>query len=88
MVWKYSNTIELPIHIRNRKPGDKIKVKNMENYKKVSDIFINEKISPSDRDLWPIVVDSLDRVVWIPGIKKSKFDKKNEESYDIILKYD
>ena len=45
------------------------------------------KIGKEERDLWPVVVDSLDRIVWIPGIKKSKFDKKNEESYDIILKY-
>ena len=40
-----------------------------------------------NRDSWPIVVDSLDRVVWIPGVKKSKFDKKKNEDYDIILKY-
>ena len=40
-----------------------------------------------DRDLWPIVVDSKGVVVWIPGLKKSKFDKKKIDSYDIILKY-
>ena len=39
------------------------------------------------RDSWPIVVDSEGRVVWIPGIKKSKFDKKKNDYYDIILKY-
>ncbi|MBP3799446.1 MAG: tRNA lysidine(34) synthetase TilS, partial [Bacilli bacterium] len=66
----------------------KIEVKGLNGSKKVKDIFIDSKIEKTNRDLWPIVVDSLDRVVWIPGIKKSKFDKKNEESYDIILKYD
>jgi hypothetical protein len=55
--------------------------------KKVKDIFIDKKISLSDRDLWPIVLDSFGNVVWIPGIKKSKFDKKTNEEYDIILKY-
>ena len=45
------------------------------------------KISLKDRDLWPIVVDSKGLLMGIPGIKKSKFDKKKTEEYDIILKY-
>ena len=52
------------------------------------DIFINSKIPLSKRDIWPIVVDSKDKVVWIPGIKKSKFDKTNNEFYDIIVRYE
>ena len=55
--------------------------------KKISDIFIDEKIPSNERDMWPIVVDSNNVVVWIPGLKKSKFDKTNEEKYDIILRY-
>ena len=87
VIYLNSNTIELPIHIRNRKPGDKIKVKNMENYKKVSDIFINEKISKQDRDNYPIVVDNKNEIIWLPGLKKSHFDSQNSGKYDIILKY-
>lgn len=82
-----SSDVKLPLIVRTRKIGDKINVKGMEGSKKVKDIFINSKIKREDRDLWPVVVDSLDRIVWIPGLKKSKFDKRNEESYDIILKY-
>ena len=44
-------------------------------------------MSLANRDIWPIVLDSKGEVVWIPGIKKSKFDKKKTEKYDIILKY-
>ena len=83
-----SDEVQLPLIARTRKIGDKIDVKGLNGSKKVKDIFIDNKIDKTSRDLWPIVVDSLDRVVWIPGIKKSKFDKKNEESYDIILKYE
>lgn len=82
-----SNDIKLPIIIRTRKLGDKISVKGMNGKKKVKDIFIEEKIDKSKRDLWPIVVDSLDNILWIPGLKKSKFDKQKNEKYDIILKY-
>ena len=67
--------------------GDKIAIKGLNGTKKVKDVFIDKKIPLDERDSWPIVVDSLGEVVWIPGIKKSKFDKKSTEDYDIILKY-
>ena len=82
-----SSEITLPLIVRTRKIGDRIFVKGLNGSKKVKDIFIDKKISLSNRDDWPIVVDSEGRVVWIPGIKKSRFDKKKTESYDIILKY-
>ncbi|MBR2828481.1 MAG: tRNA lysidine(34) synthetase TilS [Bacilli bacterium] len=82
-----SKEIVLPLMIRSRKVGDKIYIKNMNGSKKVKDIFIDKKIPIHERDLWPIVLDSRGVVVWIPGLKKSKFDKKKNESYDIILKY-
>ena len=59
----------------------------MNKEKKVKDIFINSKIPLSKRDIWPIVVDSKDKVVWIPGIKKSKFDIPKNKKCDIILRY-
>ncbi len=55
--------------------------------KKINDIFIDAKIPTHERDIWPVVVDSNDMVVWLPGLKKSKFDKTKTEKYDIILKY-
>jgi len=82
-----SNEITLPLIIRSRKIGDKMKVKGLNGTKKVKDIFIDKKVSLVNRDSWPIVLDSKGNVVWIPGIKKSKFDKKKSDSYDIILKY-
>jgi len=45
------------------------------------------KIPVKRRDLWPIVVDSNDEIIWIPGLKKSKFDKEKNAKYDIILRY-
>ena len=82
-----SADICLPLIIRSRRIGDKIYVKGLNGSKKVKDIFIDKKISINERDSWPIVLDSKGNVVWIPGIKKSKFDKKKTDSYDIILKY-
>ena len=82
-----SKDIVLPLIVRTRKMGDKIKVKGLNGTKKIKDIFIDKKVDLLQRDAWPIVVDSIGNVVWIPGIKKSKFDKKKSDDYDIILKY-
>lgn len=82
-----SEDICLPIIIRTRKLGDKMFVKGLNGKKKVKDIFIENKISLDKRDTWPIVVDSLGNILWIPGLKKSKFDKQKNEKCDIIMKY-
>lgn len=82
-----SDEICLPIIIRTRKMGDKIAVKGLHGNKKVKDIFMENKIHLEKRDTWPIVVDSQGKVLWIPGLKKSKFDKQKNEKYDIIMKY-
>ena len=60
---------------------------NMNGNKKISDIFVNEKIPMKKRKSWPIVTDADNNIVWLPGLKKSKFDKQKNEKYDIILKY-
>ena len=82
-----SSDIVLPLTVRTRRVGDRIKIKGLNGSKKVKDVFIDKKISVANRESWPIVVDARGEVVWIPGIKKSKFDKKKSDSYDIILKY-
>lgn len=82
-----SSDIVLPLTIRTRKVGDRITVKGMNKSKKVKDIFIDSKIPLAHRDSWPIVVDATGKIIWIPGIKKSIFDKSKDDNYDIILKY-
>ena len=82
-----SNEVKLPLYVRNRRQGDKIEVKGLNGTKKVNDIFIDEKIKTHDRDMWPIVLDAENKIVWVPGLKKSKLDKKISEEYDIILRY-
>jgi len=82
-----SKDIVHPLYVRTRRLGDRMEVKGMLGTKKVKDIFINEKIPASGRNIWPIVVDSTGRVLWIPGLKKSKFNKEKNENHDIIIKY-
>lgn len=81
-----SNELAMPLWIRTRKEGDELILKGSNNHKKIKDIFINEKLPKEDRNTWPIITDSKDRIIWLPGLKKTKFDKQKNENYDIILK--
>mgnify|MGYP001118297335 CR=1 FL=1 len=80
-----SREITFPLHVRTRKNGDRIKVKNLNGTKKVKDILIDEKVPINEREKIIILTDNEDNILWIPGIKKSSFDKS--EIYDIIIKY-
>ena len=82
-----SKEVSLPLIVRTRKFGDVISIKGG-GHKKVKDVFIDAKIPLKERDMWPVVVDSLGHIVFIPGLKKSKFDKTNNDFYDIILRYE
>lgn len=79
-----SKEIKLPLIIRTRRPGDVIDVKNL-GHKKVKDILIDEKVPMNMRSNILLVTDQNDEILWIVGIKKSKFDKPETGKYDIIL---
>ena len=82
-----SSEVVLPLYVRMRKYGDKMMLKKIDGYRKLKDIFIDLKVPKDARDSWPVVVDSTGKIIWLPGLKKSKFTKLKNESYDIILKY-
>ncbi len=79
-----SQEITMPISIVSREDGDYIYLKNL-GKKKIKDIFIDSKVDLILRDEYPLVKDANNQILWIPGIKKSKFDKDKNEKYDIIL---
>ncbi len=78
--------VVFPLRVRTRKNGDRISVMNMNGTKKVSEVLINAKLPLTKRDLWPIVVDSRDKIIWIPMIKKSKYNRRKNEECDIMFR--
>lgn len=82
-----SKEVKLPLYIRNKNDGDYIEILGLNGKRKVKDIFIEKKIPVNNRNNYPLLVDSEDNILWVPNLKKSKFNKKKEEKYDIILRY-
>lgn len=82
-----SKELTFPLFVRSRIDGDKIEVLGLNGKKSIKDVFINSKIPLFERNNWPILVDNAGKTLWIPGLKKSKFDKTKSKKYDIILWY-
>lgn len=82
-----SKDITLPLYIKSRENGMKMEVKNLNGTRKINDILIDNKLTKEEKDRMPILVDSSGKVLWILGIKKSKYDIDKDKSYDIIYKY-
>lgn len=79
--------IDFPIYVRIRKNGDKMEVLNLNGTKKIKDILIDDKVPLSIKNACFVVTDKNDNIIWVPGIKKSKYDRSKTGNYDIILKY-
>ena len=62
-------------------------MKGTNGHRKVKDIMIDAKVPLEERELWPVVVDSKGVIVWLPGLKKSKFNLSKNENCDIIIRY-
>ena len=79
-----SSEIQLPLFVKCREEKDKMHLNG--GTRKIKDIYIDAKISINERKKRPIVCDSENNILWLPGLKKSKFAKDKNEKYDIILK--
>ena len=65
--------VSLPLYVRTPQDGERMTWRGLQGTKKLSRIFIDEKIPKYLRKDWPVVVDSRDRVVWLVGLKKSVY---------------
>ncbi|MEB3103274.1 tRNA lysidine(34) synthetase TilS [Paenibacillaceae bacterium T2] len=63
--------LDLPLAFRNRLPGDRFRPMGVDGSKKVKDLFIDHKISYYVRDRIPLLVDGQQRILWIPGLRRS-----------------
>ncbi len=65
----YLNEDDYPIVIRNFKNGDSIKTKG--GTKKVSRLFIDNKIPLGLRKRWPVVLNKREEIILIPHLAKN-----------------
>jgi tRNA(Ile)-lysidine synthase len=62
-----AGAVALPLGIRNRRPGDRFHPLGAPGGRKLQDFMVDRKVPRTERDTLPLVVDALDRIVWVVG---------------------
>jgi tRNA(Ile)-lysidine synthase len=82
--WLDVSEIELPLIVRCRKPGERIRPLGMNGHSmKVSDLMINLKLPKRARSSWPIVCSG-ENILWIPGCRQSELGQVKLNSRLIV----
>ncbi|MDW0118709.1 tRNA lysidine(34) synthetase TilS [Sporosarcina thermotolerans] len=79
---------DLPLYLRSRKDGDRILLPGMDHEKRLSRLFIDEKIGVEKRLKLPIVTTSKDEICAIPGVRYGiRFKSKRTEREKYIFRF-
>jgi len=70
--WFDLSKLKFPLRIRSRETGDRMEPLGLGGSKKVQDIFVDAKIPRSRRDRTPLLADGDGRILWIPGVCRSR----------------
>ncbi|MEJ5304052.1 MAG: tRNA lysidine(34) synthetase TilS [Bacteroidales bacterium] len=68
--WFDFHKLNFPLILRNWRPGDRIQPLGMEGWQKLSDLFIQYKLSKAQKESLPLLCCG-EEVVWIPGLRSS-----------------
>lgn len=55
-----------PVWLRHRRPGDRVQL--AVGRRRLQDLLVDVGLPRPMRDLWPVMVDAEDRVLWVPGV--------------------
>lgn len=75
-------SVTWPLRIRTRQNGDKMRCLGMTHSKKLSRIFIDDKIPLHARESWPILADNNDEILTLLGIRVSTIFSKHKRAND------
>ncbi|MCC6754519.1 MAG: tRNA lysidine(34) synthetase TilS [Saprospiraceae bacterium] len=79
------DSLNLPLHIRSWRPGDRIRPMGMKGrHRKVQDIYSDHKLSIPEKSKQPIICDHLGEVLWIPGLVRSEHAEFNAQTKRIV----
>ncbi|TVP87632.1 MAG: tRNA lysidine(34) synthetase TilS, partial [Alkalicoccus sp.] len=76
---------DLPLIVRPRKPGDRIRT--AAGTKKLKKIFIDEKIPAKERERWPIITNRHGTILWVPFLYRAEgttdYGQKNKQTVQL-----
>lgn len=79
--------IQLPLHIRTRKPGDRMHYEGLQGTKKIKDILIDEKVPRSERASTYVLTDHTGKILWLVGLRKNNVINNQKNKRYICVTY-
>jgi len=76
--------IKLPLCVRTRQKGDRIRTFGLKGKKKLKKLFAELKIPPSERDLVPLVISD-GEICWVVGYKRGAAAPVTEDTRRVLL---
>src|SRR5581483_6906202 len=61
-----------PLIVRSAGPGDRLELLGLKGSRKLHDLFVDRKVPRMQRITWPVVAMD-DKIVWVPGVARSRF---------------
>lgn len=78
-----ADKVEFPLIVRNWKEGDKFRPLGMKGWKKLSDFFVDQKMSQTDKEnCW--IMESAGNIVWIVGRRVDDRYKCTKETTRVL----
>ena len=72
-------SLDQPLYVRSREPGDRMRVFGMSGSKKLKKVLMEKKIPRHLRRFQPVVVLG-EEIIWLPGIKRSNLAPISSET--------
>lgn len=63
-----ASALHLPLVVRNRRPGDRLRPLGAPGSRKLQDVLVDRKVARESRDTVPIVADASGTIVWVAGV--------------------
>jgi tRNA(Ile)-lysidine synthase len=73
------------LSVRNRRPGDRFRPVGLGGRKKLQDYFVDRKVARELRATVPIVVDGMDRIVWVAGYEIDEAFRVTDPAQAVLI---
>lgn len=80
-----ADTLQLPLAVRSRRPGDRFRPLGAPGRRKLQDFLVDRKVARAERDSLPLVVDGRDRIVWVVGQSVAEDFRVTDPSQGVLL---
>ena len=76
-------SLELPLYVRSRRPGDRFQPLGMTGTKKLQDLFVDAKVPRSQRDEIPCILDSKG-ILAVVGLHQAHRSRITQETEQVL----